>query len=126
MARNLCWKVVDLSISEFFTGYYDPNKDEITGCRKDSLVWFHEFRHSQQFKHPIARYWFFAETIIIRIFGTSFVLMAIFDNVNFFDWIMLAGLSLVPSTISSMVMELDAWIFGYIYWVRHLKDEPKV
>jgi hypothetical protein len=84
------------SLKEFFSAYATPDGN-IHNVRKGSLVYWHEYAHSLQYKNMILAYSFNTGTIIL------FAYFGYLIN----SWKPAAFLAIIP-----IAMELHAWLYA--------------
>ena len=85
---------------------YDAAKDEIKGCKRGSLVWFHEKRHQWQEK----TFGGVSFLTFLWQWGITFSLVALLTEsriavtgalINWYVWV-----------IWGLALEIDAWIYA--------------
>lgn len=92
--------------------YYDPIKDEIVGCKEDSYSYYHERRHQWQYKKGIAD-----KIDIMHIYLYYLAIFSILPSLFFgglFLMVVIIGILMTPYIIALLLLELDAYIIGYI------------
>lgn len=95
----------------FTNAYYDTFRKEIVGCKKYSLIWWHEYRHMQQDKVGFIYLWSMTNLIGIAVL-TAFWLCELS-----WSWFTIPVFILF---IPNAVIEIDAWIYAIINY-RGLK-----
>jgi uncharacterized phage infection (PIP) family protein YhgE len=112
------------------TPHYDPEQDRIVGAIPNTIEWFHEQRHQKQF-YALPWLYKFMENLSIYsyAFAASFLLVyfalwTIFGTNNVYVFY-LFGAAYIPMTVIKIILEVDATIFGWIYYTRYKRLEKK-
>ncbi len=102
---------------QFLKAYYDPNTDKIMNCEEGSFIWYHERRHQIQLKNKL----------IYRVYLWSPMVAVFFCQFAIYLWIttgetsvfVLPGLFLIPFSLLVLFMELDAWRYAIIKYMKY-------
>jgi len=77
-------------------GDYNTRTKEISGCKKYSLTWYHELRHSQQDK------------VGILLLYSYYIILVPFFIIGYYINIYTAIIVYLPT----FIIEIDAWIYA--------------
>lgn len=99
-------------IKELFVAHYDPNLDKIVGCKKGSIVWYHEHRHQQQYSNKIVNVLNVINAWLTQV-STAFAILGLADRENLIEWFALATFFMLPYFFETLIYELDAWMYAY-------------
>lgn len=100
--------------------YYDPQSDQILNCKPGSYAYAHEERHRAQYKAGIAD-----KIDRMGVWCYYVAAFAGFIGLVFSGWIgMLIGIGLgqFPYICGLVLLEVDAYVVGYINHRRDLKS----
>lgn len=102
--------------------FYNPADGKIYNCREGSFHWFHEKRHETQDRFKLLKgLSYFRIWSVNAVVFAWFLLLLTDAALNFWVYAFLAGVILMPSLIWELLIEVDAWVFGSLNWLRSKK-----
>jgi len=105
--------------------YYDSITDTIANASKYSYSWFHEMRHrTQSIKTPINK-WSINISVYSYYLGIGLLYFLIIGSINYIEFFKLLGIVYTPYIVLLTIIELDAYIFGTINWLKY-KNKRKL
>lgn len=97
--------------------YYDPKTGEIIGCIPGSYTYAHELRHKWQHEKGILER---VDRLHVFCYYLSFVMGAVgFIFLHWLGFFFGIGIAMSPYILASFLLELDAYIMGYLNWRRN-------
>ncbi len=103
---------------ELFTAGYNEKTDEIYGCEPDTVIWYHEDRHKQQYNNP--RICALSHNLgIISLSGEAILIAALLYRFCFnlpeqtVSLLLIGAWFIAPQFILGQILEIDAWIYAY-------------
>lgn len=100
--------------------YYDPATDKILNCEKGSYAYAHEERHRAQYKSGIAEK---IDKLSVWCYYVAFVtgpLGLLFGG--FTGMLLGVGAAMTPHVAGVLLLEVDAYVIGYLNYRRDLKS----
>jgi len=89
---------------------YDPNTDQIIGCKENTISYYHEEGHRKQFKSGFIGIMEMYQRWFIYLF---LFVVALLSEYKIFTYLL--ALVVLPE----IIIEVDAWIFAIKKYVRN-------
>lgn len=114
-----------MDLQSFAKGEYDPDRDEITGCDRNTLVWHHEDRHRQQYNNNfLDNIGDFTHLFLVAISPAVFILLFTLGTLLEYDIVTTlqmsftaAGITSAPYILFQMILEIDATAYQIKKWI---------
>ncbi len=85
--------------------YYDSKKDKIIGAKPDTLVYYHEEGHRQQFKNGTGQF--------INMWGGYFLIATVWFLAMDAWWVWTTASAIIMMYLLLFFLEIDAWFYAF-------------
>lgn len=106
-------------LTEIFTARYEPNKNKICGCRKNSFAYLHELRHKQQINNKTINIILNFNHITAYSCSFFWLFFGIINLQLFHKCLMIIGLHFTPYVFCLFFLEVDAWIYSITNYIKY-------
>lgn len=99
--------------------YYDPVTDTIRNATPFTYAWFHERRHQEQYKKNswLKTFDLWSSIIAYALSGGMLIVCLIHWRLDLYFYF--TGLVYTPIVLLGLFLEIDAFIFGTISWMKY-------